>query len=116
MSIYKKLLTLSLTTLITLTPVLANKIDYSKIKIYPAAEVVKHNSKKLCWVVIGKYIYDVTKFLADHPGSYKILFKCCGKDCTNYYADKRIGEEHSKKSHKMRDKMIVGILKEKIKE
>jgi len=90
------------------------EIDKSKLKVYSIDEFIKHNTKESCYVLIDKYIYDVTKFLADHPGSYKILFKCCGKDCTKGYADKGIGEPHSNKSHGMRDKMIVGILKEKM--
>ena len=83
-------------------------------KVYTVEEFIKHNSKESCWVLMDKYIYDVTKFLSDHPGPYQTLFKCCGKDCTKGYADKGIGEPHSDKSNKMRDKMLVGILKEKM--
>ncbi len=89
-------------------------IDESKLKIYDLQEFVKHNGKESCWVLMDKYIYDVTTFLDDHPGSYKILFKCCAKDCTKGYQDKGIGEAHSSKSDKMRDNMIIGILKEKM--
>ncbi len=110
MSFYKILLTL--TFIISTKSLLA--IDESKLKVYDLQEFTKHNSKESCWVLMDKYIYDVTAFLDDHPGSYKILFKCCAKDCTKGYADKGIGEAHSNKSDKMRDKMIIGILKEKM--
>jgi cytochrome b5 len=92
----------------------AEEIDQSKLKVYTVDEFIKHNTKDSCFVLIDKYIYDVTKFLNDHPGSFKVLFKCCGKDCTKGYADKGINEAHTKKAHGMKDKMIVGILKEKM--
>ena len=112
MRIYQKFLVLFF--IIVQNLALGGDIDKSKLKVYTVEEFIKHNNKESCFVLIDKYIYDVTKFLTDHPGSYKILFKCCGKDCTKGYADKGIGESHSKKSHGMRDKMIVGILKEKM--
>ena len=112
MPIYKKLLALLIT--LTALNIYSAKIDDSKLKIYNVKEFIKHNNKESCWVLMDKYIYDVTVFLADHPGSYKILFKCCGKDCTKGYKDKGIDEAHTKKSHKMRGKMLVGILKEKM--
>ena len=112
MRIYQKLLVLFF--IIVQSIALGEEIDKSKLKVYTIDEFIKHNTKESCFVLMDKYIYDVTKFLADHPGSYKILFKCCGKDCTKGYTDKGINEPHSSKSHGMRDKMIVGILKEKM--
>lgn len=82
-------------------------------KIVAMEEFVKHNDDKSCWILMDKFVYDVTKFLNDHPGSSKVLLKCCGKDCTKGYADKGIGEAHSKKADEIRNKMLVGILKEK---
>lgn len=115
MAFYKKLLIIFLLLqLVSLVAVAAVKIDDSKLKIFSVVDIVKHNNKKSCWVVMDKYIYDVTRFLPDHPGAFKILSKCCGKDCTKGYADKGIDEPHSKKSHKMRAKMLIGILKEKM--
>ena len=34
---------------------------------YTKAEVASHNSDKSCWVIIANKVYDVTKFLDDHP-------------------------------------------------
>ena len=31
-------------------------------------EVAKHSKEDDCWCIIGGEIYDVTKFLPDHPG------------------------------------------------
>jgi len=44
-----------------------------------ASEVAKHNSQKSCWVIIEDHVYDVTDFLADHPGGSSIILRYAGK-------------------------------------
>jgi len=46
------------------------------------AEVAKHSSKKDCWVVLDSKAYDVTNFLADHPGGAPIILKNAGSVST----------------------------------
>jgi len=48
-------------------------------------EIREHSSKYDCWVVIRGLVYDVTAYLAYHPGGVEILAKCGGKDCTKEY-------------------------------
>lgn len=47
--------------------------------------MAKHTSKESCWVILYGNVYDVTDFLADHPGGSKIILKLAGKDCTEEY-------------------------------
>lgn len=47
--------------------------------------MAKHTSKDSCWVILYGNVYDVTDFLADHPGGSKIILKLAGKDCTEEY-------------------------------
>jgi predicted heme/steroid binding protein len=37
------------------------------------------------WVAIEGSVYDVTDFIAEHPGGPKILKKNCGKDSTELF-------------------------------
>merc|ERR1711907_314310 len=48
-------------------------------------EVAKHNKDSDCWVIIGEDVYDVTKFLGDHPGGKKAIMLYAGKDATEEF-------------------------------
>lgn len=43
--------------------------------VLDGAEIAKHNSPDSCWLVIHGKVYDVTKFLDQHPGGRTILLK-----------------------------------------
>ncbi|KAJ5661947.1 mitochondrial cytochrome b2 [Penicillium maclennaniae] len=51
-------------------------------KVFDAAEVAEHNSARSCWVIIHGKVYDVTNFIADHPGGSKVILRLAGKDAT----------------------------------
>ncbi|KAL8129276.1 hypothetical protein V2J09_018431 [Rumex salicifolius] len=76
----------------------------SKAKIYTLADVAPHNDAKDCWLIIGGKVYDVTKFLEDHPGGPDVLLSVTGKDATGDFED--IG--HSSSAKAMMDEMYVG--------
>jgi len=54
-------------------------------KIYSLSEVAKHKSDNDCWIIVKGNVYDVTKFLADHPGGKKVLLNEGGKDATKKF-------------------------------
>ncbi|KAL6210931.1 hypothetical protein ACLB2K_016161 [Fragaria x ananassa] len=64
-------------------------------KVYTLEEVSKHSDHKDCWLVIDGKVYDVTKFLEDHPG---------GKDATDDFDN--VG--HSTSARAMMDEYYVG--------
>ncbi|KAG8187625.1 hypothetical protein JTE90_027035 [Oedothorax gibbosus] len=42
-------------------------------KKYTLEEIEKHNDKKSVWILIHGNVYDVTKFLEEHPGGEEVL-------------------------------------------
>ncbi|KZO91367.1 L-mandelate dehydrogenase [Calocera viscosa TUFC12733] len=51
----------------------------------PFNEVQLHNTRDDCWVVIDGEVYDVTHFLADHPGGTASILRMAGKDATDVF-------------------------------
>eukprot|EP00009_Paramoeba_aestuarina_P005392 CAMPEP_0201509360 /NCGR_PEP_ID=MMETSP0161_2-20130828/2435_1 /ASSEMBLY_ACC=CAM_ASM_000251 /TAXON_ID=180227 /ORGANISM="Neoparamoeba aestuarina, Strain SoJaBio B1-5/56/2" /LENGTH=127 /DNA_ID=CAMNT_0047904287 /DNA_START=62 /DNA_END=445 /DNA_ORIENTATION=- len=54
---------------------------------YSIEEVAKHTSKDDCWFIIEGVVYDVTKFLDEHPGGDDVLIEVAGKDATTDFED-----------------------------
>mmetsp|Transcript_32073 Transcript_32073/g.63586 ORF Transcript_32073/g.63586 Transcript_32073/m.63586 type:complete len:504 (-) Transcript_32073:650-2161(-) len=48
-------------------------------------EIAKHNNRNSCWVVLHGVVYDMTKFLDEHPGGAAIILKQAGKDGTKAF-------------------------------
>lgn len=50
---------------------------------YSSCEVMRHQSKKSCWVVADGNVYDVTDLLSSHPGGMNALLEAAlkGTDC-----------------------------------
>lgn len=56
-------------------------------KVYTLEECSKHRSEKDCWLIIHGKVYDVTKFLDEHPGGYDIVVAASGKDGTEDFEE-----------------------------
>lgn len=54
-------------------------------KVYTYEEVAKHNTLEDCWVVIHGRVFDLSKFLKEHPGGTKPILNQAGKDGTKQY-------------------------------
>ncbi|UPK92565.1 hypothetical protein LCI18_003500 [Fusarium solani-melongenae] len=49
------------------------------------SEVAKHNNAKSCWLIIHNEVYDLTKFLAHHPGGRRVILMHAGRDATQRF-------------------------------
>ncbi|KAM0714027.1 hypothetical protein Q7P37_010991 [Cladosporium fusiforme] len=54
-------------------------------KTFTYDEVKQHNSTDSCWVILYGNVWDVTKFLPEHPGGSKIILQLAGTDATEEY-------------------------------
>ncbi|KAF5746324.1 cytochrome b5 [Tripterygium wilfordii] len=73
-------------------------------KVFVLSEVAEHNTSKDCWLVIDGKVYDVTKFMEDHPGGDEVLLSATGKDATDDFED--VG--HSSTAKAMMDEFYIG--------
>ncbi|XP_018620736.1 cytochrome b5 [Scleropages formosus] len=78
----------------------------TSVKYYRLSEVQQRNTSKSTWLIINYKVYDVTKFLEQHPGGEEVLREQAGGDATETYED--IG--HSTDAKKMAQNYIIGEL------
>ncbi|KAM4907694.1 cytochrome b5 isoform 1-T1 [Sylvia borin] len=75
-------------------------------RYYRLEEVQKHSNSQSTWIIIHNRIYDVTKFLDEHPGGEEVLREQAGGDATENFED--VG--HSTDARTMSESFIVGEL------
>ncbi|KAJ2829235.1 hypothetical protein IWW50_000970 [Coemansia erecta] len=78
-----------------------------EVATFTADEIKKHNKREDVWIVIHDKVYDVTKFLDEHPGGEEVILENAGKDSTNDFED--IG--HSEDARDMLKDYYIGDLK-----
>ncbi|XP_062343563.1 cytochrome b5 isoform X2 [Cinclus cinclus] len=75
-------------------------------RYYRLEEVQKHNNSQSTWIIIHNRVYDVTKFLDEHPGGEEVLREQAGGDATENFED--VG--HSTDARTLSESFIVGEL------
>ncbi|GAM26830.1 hypothetical protein SAMD00019534_100050 [Acytostelium subglobosum LB1] len=65
-------------------------------KTFNLEEIKKHNSLKDLWIIYNNDVYDITKFVEDHPGGEEVLKANAGIDGTQEFDD--VGHSDSAKS------------------
>lgn len=50
-------------------------------KVFNLGEVKKHVTEDDCWIIVHGKVYDVTKFLDEHPGGFDIIITNTGTLC-----------------------------------
>ncbi|EJD05404.1 fatty acid-2 hydroxylase [Fomitiporia mediterranea MF3/22] len=78
-------------------------------RIYTVEDVAAHNTRRSCWVSRNGKVYDVSGFLADHPGGDDLILNHAGKDVGSVMADKD-EHEHSESAYEMLDDFVIGRL------
>eukprot|EP00695_Tsukubamonas_globosa_P000113 TRINITY_DN1088_c0_g1_i1.p1 TRINITY_DN1088_c0_g1~~TRINITY_DN1088_c0_g1_i1.p1 ORF type:complete len:143 (-),score=30.84 TRINITY_DN1088_c0_g1_i1:29-457(-) len=77
-------------------------------KSFTAAEIAKHDTHEDCWIIVRKKVYDVTRFLDDHPGGGEVIVEQGGADSTNAFE----GVGHSEQAKRDLEKYYIGDLAE----
>lgn len=78
----------------------------SQQKVYRTEEVKAHKDSKSTWLIIHDKVYDVTKFLDEHPGGEEVLLEQSGGDATEAFED--VG--HSTDARDLMKDYLIGEL------
>ncbi|XP_032149636.1 nitrate reductase [NADPH] isoform X1 [Sapajus apella] len=76
------------------------------VKYYTLEEIKKHNHSKSTWLILHHKVYDLTKFLEEHPGGEEVLREQAGGDATENFED--VG--HSTDARELSKTYIIGEL------
>jgi cytochrome b involved in lipid metabolism len=59
---------------------------------YTLAQIATHNSVSSCWTTINGGVYDVTKWINQHPGGSDAILSLCGTDGSSAFNDQHGGQ------------------------
>ncbi|XP_032278604.1 cytochrome b5 isoform X1 [Phoca vitulina] len=76
------------------------------VQYYTLEEIQKHNHSKSTWLILHHKVYDLTKFLEEHPGGEEVLREQAGGDATESFED--VG--HSTDARELSKTYIIGEL------
>lgn len=65
-------------------------------KSYTMTQVRRHHTAGNCWSVVGKNVYNLTGWVAKHPGGRGVIVKMCGKNGTTLFNSKHSSSRPAK--------------------
>ncbi|KAL4713552.1 hypothetical protein ACJJTC_006140 [Scirpophaga incertulas] len=78
------------------------------IKLFTREELKSRNKRTDAVLIIHNCVYDVTKFLTEHPGGEEVLLEKAGQDATEPFED----VSHSSDARSLMKKYKIGELVE----
>lgn len=85
---------------------LASHSDMADVKRFTRKEISEKDPKQETVFVINNVVYNVTKFLDEHPGGHEVLVNVAGKDGSEDFDD--VG--HSFDAKELMRKYVIGEL------
>ncbi|KAJ5772228.1 hypothetical protein N7520_002757 [Penicillium odoratum] len=76
--------------------------------VFNVADVAAHNTRTDLWVIIHGKVYDLTKYVRDHPGGADVLYDVAGLDATEAYDE--VG--HSEDADEILETFLIGTVKD----
>jgi len=61
---------------------------------FTLAEVSTRNTASECWVAISGNVYDLTRWIAQHPGGSSAIIQLCGTDGTRAFTSQHGGQSN----------------------
>ncbi|KAF2138382.1 uncharacterized protein K452DRAFT_353213 [Aplosporella prunicola CBS 121167] len=79
-----------------------------ELQQFTASDVAAHKSRNDMWIVIHGKVFDVTKYLDDHPGGVDTIAEVAGGDATAAFED--VG--HSEDATEIMQPFLIGTMKD----
>lgn len=76
--------------------------------VYSMTEVTSHKDAKNCWTTINGNVYDVTPWIAQHPGGAQAIISLCGIDGSSAFDGQHGGQRRPEAELKS---FLIGKLK-----
>lgn len=76
-------------------------------KMITLAQIAAHASAQSCWSTIEDKVYDLTSWIAQHPGGEEGILKICGKDGTSLFVGQH---DHNAKQQNILTTFYIGDL------
>jgi hypothetical protein len=70
--------------------------------------IARHAAPDDCWIRVGAGVYDVSRYVPQHPTAPHIITDYCGKDATWAFETKARGRPHSARAYRMLEEYRVG--------
>jgi cytochrome b involved in lipid metabolism len=61
-------------------------------KLYTTQTVAMHNTKSSCWTIVNGNVYDITKYITQHPGGESRIMSVCGTNGTSAFEGQHGGD------------------------
>lgn len=74
---------------------------------YSLADIAKHAGASSCWTAVNGKVYDVTKWITQHPGGRRAILGMCGKDGSSAFDGQHGGQRRPEAELKQ---FLVGTL------
>lgn len=75
----------------------------------PVADVQSHRTLESCYVTVGVNVYDVTDFVADHPGGGDLILRYAGQDVAEILQDED-SHRHSEAAYEILNDSLIGYV------
>lgn len=80
-----------------------------RVRIFALQDLDAHRSAQSCWVSFKGKVYDVTAFVADHPGGDDLILNNAGTDVERIMKDND-SHDHSESAYEMLGEYVIGRL------
>ena len=75
------------------------------------SEVKKHNSKGDCWSIVNNKVFNLTSYVAQHPGGSAVISNICGKDGSAAFSNQH---GQSAKPNNVLSGLLLGVVGDQI--